>query len=793
MSKTLTNLMVYLKGEDKLSKPLKKAQKSAKELGRQIYQTRDRLKEIDKTSKNIEAFKRLKAETEQSSHALEKQRGVIRHLRRQLVLTGKPTKLLTARMKEARSKAQELSKAHQKNIMELSNLSTVLKAAKVDTLNLAKAESKLKNESSKLNAGLIERKKKLREISAIERQQAVRKKKAGARHRGGMTLAGHGLGAGAVAGGLFTGLAALSSAGMEFEATMSKVQALSRLGKNSSQMKALTQQARNLGASTSFSAVQAANAQAFLAMAGFNPKAIQQALPGLLDMSKAGGADLGRGADIASNILGSFKLQPREMGKVADILTKAFTTSNTNLEMLANTMRYVGPVAKSAGMNLETAAAMAGLLGNVGIQSEKAGTTLRAMLLRLSAPTGAASKAMKKLGLNTRDATGNVRNMVDILADTAKATEKMGSGERLQVLKDIFGEEPASGMAELIAQAGSGGISKYLDVIKNHSGAAKHTAKVMGDNLSGLVKQYNSAMADLKISLFDEQSGALSDLLRTITKFIRSINAWIKNSPDISKKTLHVVAAFSALLAIVAPLLTGIGLITMGMGALGLATAPVAAIIAVIGGLVAAAAAIYVFWKPIKNFFKEVWDAVYISTSSRIQSIKDFIVESFTALPAKLAQIGKDMIAGLVGGIKSAMGSVKEAVTSVGTGTVNWFKNKLGIRSPSRVFAALGDDTMAGLAVGINRSANTPLNAVRHHAKNLAASGALAASIAASPVAAVTQSAATTAPVGDHITINITAPAGVDAQTLAALVRDTLDERDRQKAARGRSALYDTD
>src|SRR5690606_18668719 len=99
-----------------------------------------------------------------------------------------------------------------------------------------------------------------------------------------------------------------------------------------------------------------------------------------------------------SNILGGFRLDASQMGNVADILTKAFTTSNVSLESLGETMKYVGPVASTAGMGLEEAAAMAGLLGNVGIQSSNAGTTLRAMLSRLSAPASDARKAMKELG-----------------------------------------------------------------------------------------------------------------------------------------------------------------------------------------------------------------------------------------------------------------------------------------------------------------------------------------------------------------------------------------------------------
>ena len=155
---------------------------------------------------------------------------------------------------------------------------------------------------------------------------------------------------------------------------MSRVQALTRLDKGSAELAALRAQARKLGADTMFSATEAAEGQAFLGMAGFDAKQIQAAMPGLLDMAKAGDTDLGRTADIGSNILGGFGLAAEEMSRVSDVLTQTMTTSNVTLEMLGETMKYVAPQARAAGASLEEMAAMTGLLGNVGIQSSQAGT-----------------------------------------------------------------------------------------------------------------------------------------------------------------------------------------------------------------------------------------------------------------------------------------------------------------------------------------------------------------------------------------------------------------------------------
>ncbi|HCX7581889.1 TPA: phage tail tape measure protein, partial [Escherichia coli] len=179
-----------------------------------------------------------------------------------------------------------------------------------------------------------------------------------------------------------------------------RVQALTRIDKNSPQFKALREQALKLGSETQFTAGDAASGQAFLAMAGFTPQAIQAALPGVLSMATAGGMDLGETADIGSNILTQFGLSADQMDRVGDTLTAAFTRTNTDLRALGETMKYAGPVAGKLGISLEQAAAMAGVLANMGIRGSDAGTAMRASLARLASPPKAAAEALKELGVS---------------------------------------------------------------------------------------------------------------------------------------------------------------------------------------------------------------------------------------------------------------------------------------------------------------------------------------------------------------------------------------------------------
>lgn len=260
----------------------------------------------------------------------------------------------------------------------------------------------------------------------------------------------------------------------EFEARMSAVGAVTQA--SAEDMAALNRQAIELGSTTMFSAKEAAEGMQFLGMVGFQTSEILRAMPGLLDMAKAGGEDLGVASDIASNILSGFGLEASEMSRVADVMTATFTRSNTTIGTLGESMKYVAPLAKAAGMSLEEASAMAGLLGDAGIQGGMAGTAMRGMLARLASPAGDAADLLSRLNVDLLDMDGNLRSPVLVLGELAKAMEDMGSGERLAALSTIFDDRAASGMAKLMEDEGVGGITKFMEVLTQSDGAASRGA-----------------------------------------------------------------------------------------------------------------------------------------------------------------------------------------------------------------------------------------------------------------------------------------------------------------------------
>ncbi|MCH5277469.1 MAG: phage tail tape measure protein [Desulfovibrionaceae bacterium] len=334
-----------------------------------------------------------------------------------------------------------------------------------------------------------------------------------------------------------------------FEDQMAKVGAVSRA--SGAEMQALEAKARELGATTQFTAVQVGQAEQYLAMAGFTAAENIAALPGVLNLAAATATDLGRAADISSDILGAFGLKAGEMGRVADTLAMTCATANTNMELLGDTMKYVAPVARMAGLSLEETAAMAGLLGNVGIKGSQAGTSLKAMLNKLAAPTKEAQELFEKLGVTVKDSAGNLRSPVTILGEMAASLKNMGTAEQIAALKMVVGEEAIAGFSELIEKGGIGKLEEYIAVINESGGAAEAMAARMNDTLGGSLRSLGSAWESVQITVGKLFLPAVRAAVNGVTGFLRLLDK-AAQSP-FGAVLLKIVAAIS--LAVVA--LTG--------------------------------------------------------------------------------------------------------------------------------------------------------------------------------------------------------------------------------------------
>lgn len=463
----------------------------------------------------------------------------------------------------------------------------------------------------------------------------------------------------AVAGAIATGFGFAIKTAADFESQMAKVGAVSRA--SVSEMAQLEKAARDLGASTVFSASQVAQAEEYLAMAGFSVSQNIAALPSVLNLAAAASLDLGRSADISSDILSAFGLQAEEMTRVADTLVSVFTTANTNLEMLGDSMKYVAPIAKKTGLSLEETAAMAGLLGNIGIKGSQAGTVLRSMLGRLGAASGETAEMLSSLGVATKDAAGNLRSPIAILGNMAGAMENMGSATQIAMLKTIFGEEAISGVSALIESEGIGAISKYVQQIQNMGGAAEQVAKRQGMTLTGSIKGLSSAWESATITIGKLFIPAVTRITKAVTVVTQTFD-FLAKSPIgtfIIKLTAGLslgVLAFGGLIAAVVAVTAALPAVTTALGLIGGAAASIASPLLLIVGLVA----VFTFvWRKnlggIADFTKSVFSRVSLVVQG-VATVFRTLQEGVGELKGELAEnIQAEGLVGLVTSIGKAL------------------------------------------------------------------------------------------------------------------------------------------
>lgn len=304
----------------------------------------------------------------------------------------------------------------------------------------------------------------------------------------------------------------------EYSRTMSAAQAVT--GATAAEMVQLQRITRELGATTLFSASQAAEGVKFLGMAGFETTEIIAAMPAVLDLAAAGALGLGEAADISSNIMSGFNIEASEMRRVADTLAITASSANTNIQQLGEAMKYVAPVARAAGITMEETAAAIGVLANNGIQGSMAGTSLRIAFSTLIRPTSQAQAALAQMGLTVDQVNPTMSTLETVINNLADA------GMTAEQAFTIFGQRGASAMLALTASTGD--LDKLNNKIKEGSGAAAEMAKIMRENLAGDIELLKSALSELTLAIGEAGAeGAIRNIIQTATQWVGSMSKTI--------------------------------------------------------------------------------------------------------------------------------------------------------------------------------------------------------------------------------------------------------------------------
>ena len=351
-------------------------------------------------------------------------------------------------------------------------------------------------------------------------------------------------------------------------------------GATADQMATLQAQALEMGAVTSFSAGEAAQAQLELAKAGLSVNDIIAATPGVLDMAAAGGMGLAESAEVAANAMNAFNLPASEMPNIANMLAAAANASSVDISDLAMSMKMSGAVFASNKQPMDDMVTALAMLGNAGLKGSDAGTSLKTMLLSLASPTDKANKAMNAIGLSVYDTSGNMRSFSDILSDLSGITAKMTDAERNNALSVIFGSDAIRAATILARDYGESwdGISDAL----GDGGAA---ANVAGARMKGM----NGAMEYLMGSIDSFLIGAALPYLDMMGDFVRMTADGLTAIGSLPRPLLDAAIAFGAVLAAAGPLMLAITGITAAIGFL---LSPLGLVIVAVGAVVAG----FVLW-----------------------------------------------------------------------------------------------------------------------------------------------------------------------------------------------------
>ena len=308
------------------------------------------------------------------------------------------------------------------------------------------------------------------------------------------------------------GIAAATRLLADFQEEMARVGALT--GATESEFALLESQARELGATTKFSATEAADGLGFLAQAGFDTNQILASSKDFLELAAAGGLELAEAMDIASNIMQGFQLAADDSGRAADVLANTASSSNTNILQLGEGMKSVAPVAANLNKSFEETSAAMGVLGNAGIQGEKSGTALRNILLRLVHPTSEVTSGLDKLNIALADVNPATRSITDIFATFESAMARVEDQTiTAAAAQEVFGlRAVASG---LVLSNSVDSLRDLTQANKQAEGTTAELAKRMQDNLGGSLKRLKSQLQEVVLEIGE---GGLGDSIEDTVK-----------------------------------------------------------------------------------------------------------------------------------------------------------------------------------------------------------------------------------------------------------------------------------
>lgn len=455
------------------------------------------------------------------------------------------------------------------------------------------------------------------------------------------TSAGKSLTAGVTLPLVGVGTVAVKTAS-DFDSAMAEVQAISSATGDDFDL--LRDKAKEMGAKTKFSASESAEAMKYMAMAGWKTEDMLNGIEGIMNLAAASGENLGSVSDIVTDALTAFGLQAKDSAHFSDVLAAASNNANTNVSMLGESFKYVAPVAGSLGFSVEDTSTALGLMANSGIKASAAGTALRTILTNMVKPTDQMQEAMDTLGFSMTNNEGNMKSLNQIMVDLRSGFDGLSESEQASVAAALAGKEGMSGLLAIV-NTGEEDFNKLTNAINSADGTAQEMSDTMLNNLGGQLTILKSTLEGIAISFGD----ILMPAIQKITEKLQDFADWLNNLNEDQKKTIVTIAtvvaaigpvllilgnlfktiskisgaiqAFPSILSTITGVFKGIGTAIAGI------SAPLVAVIAAIGLLVAAFKHLWDTNEEFRNRVTAIWESVKNKFTEFGQGIVDRLNE----------------------------------------------------------------------------------------------------------------------------------------------------------------------
>lgn len=517
------------------------------------------ISKINSLQKDISGYKKQQEALERNRIKMQELQEQHDSLQQEMSETEKPSEELRKALKSNERQMEQIRQAIDYEEQSLAKLQERLRTAGINTDNLDASTERLQRQYGRLRQS----QERIGDLSnRIERNnQAISKTKG---QLAGVIGAATALGAAFYAGPI--------TKAAEFEQQMSKVKAIAgtvadndlpsiiqkanemslmfKEGSDSTEtaMNILSAKAKQMGATTEFTAAQAGEAMEYMAMAGWKTSDMLNGIEGIMYLASASGEDLASTSDIVTDALTAFGLSASDAGHFSDVLAQASSNANTNVGMMGSTFQKVAPVAGALGYSVEDMSLGIGLMANASIKAEVAGTSLKTALANMASPTDKQAAAMQKYRISLTHADGSMKSFGEVVENLRSSLGDLNETEQMAAATTIFGKESFTGMLAIV-NATEADFNKLNDAVYNCDGAAKQMSETMLDNFNGQMTLAKSALDALQVSLGEALLPTFTAAVKKITEVVSKVAEFAEKNPELVRTIAKVTAGLLALKA----------------------------------------------------------------------------------------------------------------------------------------------------------------------------------------------------------------------------------------------------